>query len=219
MFPEKWTLEKVKEGFEKFYELHKRYPAAYDVDDFDFLPSSRQIQRKFGGLVNLRKLLGLKIENYTQGDERSTKIADFNSRGRKYENILYGLLKQKFDEKFIHVEKPIPKENGNDLCGTYNSKDRYDFYIYAKPNNFAIDVFCTVDERGVINIMNMKENKYLKSNIRDILYFIYFGDNVNQDRIKKWQEKRKNKLPSNWKIMNLEDFKKELADYTSFKAI
>lgn len=219
MFIKKWTLEKVRDGFDKFFVLHNRYPAAYEVDDFDFLPSSRQIQRSFGGLVNLRKLLGLKIENYTRGNERSLKVSNFNLRGRKHENIVYELLKQMFDERFIHVEKPIPRKNKDKLSDGYSSKDRFDFYVYAKPENFAIDVFCTNDERGVVNIMNMKENKYLKSLITESLYFIYFGDSVNKTRINNWQKNRKNKLPLNWKIMDLNDFKNELKRYSSFKAI
>ena len=98
-----WTLEKVKEGFGRFYNINGRYPVAYDVDDCDFLPSSRQIQRSFGGLVNLRKELGLEVENYGQGKERSNLVSGFNIRGRQYENILFCLLKEHFDEKFIHV--------------------------------------------------------------------------------------------------------------------
>jgi hypothetical protein len=206
---EKWTLEKVKEGFDRFFDAHNRYPAAYDVDDFDFLPSSRQIQRKFGGLVNLRKLLNLEIGNYTMGNEGSRKASHINIRGKKYENILLDFLKEQFDEKFIHIERPI----GND------HKDRYDFFVYAKPTNFAVDVFCTNDTRGVVNIMNMKENKYKRSIIIEDLYFVYFGDNINDGRIKKWQTNRKNKFPVNWKIMNIEEFKKDISRFESFRVM
>lgn len=213
---EKWTLEKVREGFEKFYKLHNRYPTAYDVDDFDFLPSSRQIQRKFGGLVNLRKELGLKVKNYGQGKERSSLVAGFNTRGRQCENIIYGLLKERFDEKFIHIEKPTCD---NIIMDAYDNKSRYDFYVYAKPSNFAIDVFGTDATRGVINIINMKEKKYRKINSKENLYFIYFGNNINKDKIKNWMLTRKNKFPANWKIIDSEDFKEELLTYISFKVI
>lgn len=211
-----WTLEKIKEGFDKFYNLYNRYPAAYDIDDFDFLPSSRQIQRKFGGLVNLRKELGLEINNYTHGKIRSIKISDFNTKGRAYENIAHKLLLENFDEKFIHVEKPTCKEE-NPL--EYNSKDRYDFYVYAKPDNFAIDVFGTNDNRGVVNIMNIKEKKYIKISSKENIYFLYFGKNIKKEKIQYWMENRKNKFPTRWKILSFEDFRKELKKYTSFKAI
>lgn len=211
-----WTIEKIKEGFEKFYEPNKRYPTAYDVDDFEFLPSARQIQRRFGGLVNLRKELGLAVENYGNGEERSGLVASFNIRGRQYENIIYILLKEHFDEKFIHIEKPTVKENHTN---GYNSKDRYDFYVYAKPRNFAIDVFGTNAARGVVNIMNIKEKKYRKINSEENLYFIYFGNNIDKGKIESWMLTRKNKFPENWRIIDIEDFKNELLMYTSFKAI
>lgn len=215
MAPEVWTLEKVKNGFEKFYEMFNRYPTAYDVDDFDFLPSSRQIQRKFGGLVNLKKILGLKVENYNKGKERSIKVADFNARGRKHENQIFNLLKVNFDEKFIHIEKPTIKE---DQLDEYNSKDRYDFYVYAKPKNFAIDVFGTEDERGLIKILNIKEKKYRKIGSNENLYFIYFGNSINKSKVENWINNKKNKFPKNWNILDIDEFKKELISYTSFRA-
>lgn len=216
MAPEIWTLEKVKNGFEKFYELYDRYPTAYDVDDFDFLPSSRQIQRKFGGLVNLRKNLGLKVENYNQGEERSANVAKFNKRGRQYEVVVYKLLKNYFDDKFIHIERPTLKDKDS---YEYDSKDRYDFYVYAKPNNFAIDVFGTKDERGLTKILNIKEKKYRKIISSENLYFIYFGDNVNRKKVDSWLTNKRNRLPENWYILDLDDFKKEVINYTSYKAV
>lgn len=116
----KWTLEKIKKGFEKFYGIHKKYPTAFEVDDFNWLPSSRQIQRKFGGLPNLRKELNLSIENYSTGKERSFVASEINKRGKDYENIIFEILRKKFDEKFIHIEKPLLKEN---LVFGYSSKD------------------------------------------------------------------------------------------------
>lgn len=216
MYSEIWTLAKVRDGFEKFYKLYNRYPTAYDVDDFDFLPSSRQIQRKFGGLVNLRKELGLNIENYSEGETRSNKVASFNIRGRKYENTIFNLLKEKFDEKFIHIEKPTIKDLSEK---EYNSKDRYDFYVYAKPSNFAVDVFGTEDERGVLKIINIKEKKYKKADMSEDLYFVYFGNNVNKNKIDRWLDYKGSNFPSNWKILDSDDFKNELLKYSSFSAI
>lgn len=215
-YSEVWTLKKVKEGFEKFYELYNRYPTAYDVDDFEFLPSSRQIQRKFGGLEKLRKELGLKIETYTSGEDRSNKIASFNKRGRECENIVYQILNEIFDEKFIHIEKPTCN---NIIMNAYDNKSRYDFYVYAKPNNFAIDVFGTDDERGVVKNMNIKEKKYGKLKMKEDIYFVYFGKNVNKNKVATWMYNKKNALPSNWKIMDIDEFKNSLLEYSSYRAV
>jgi hypothetical protein len=211
-----WTLEKIKEGLEKFHNLYNRYPTAYDVDDFEFLPSSRQIQRRFGGLVNLRKILNLAVKNYTKGKSRSLTVTKINIRGKKYENVVFKLLLSRIGEKFIHVEKPIDYEN------EYNSKNRFDFYVYAKPNNFAIDVFGASSDRGLINIFNIKEKKYRKVVMENNegLYFIYFSENnINAERIRNWINGRHNKLLPNWKIISLNEFKKELSNYTSYRAI
>ena len=39
-----WTIEKIKNGFEKFYAENKKYPTADEINDFNSLPSSRQIE-------------------------------------------------------------------------------------------------------------------------------------------------------------------------------
>lgn len=54
----KWDKEKIKEGFENFYKENGRLPTAPEVDNLDYLPSSRTIQRSFGGLQKIRKDLG-----------------------------------------------------------------------------------------------------------------------------------------------------------------
>ena len=205
-----WTLEKVKEGFEKFYRTYNRYPTAYDIDDFNFLPSSRQIQRSFGGLVKLRKILELKIENYGNGKSRSRLAHNSNILGKKCERIVLELLKNKFDEKFVHIEKPVE--------GDY--KNRFDFYVYAKPKNFAIDVFGSDDTRNLVNNFNIKEKKYLKSNNeKESLYFIYIGDKINESKLAIWYQKKKSKIPKNWKIISLKELKKEMNRYEAYRAI
>jgi len=207
----KWTLEKVSEGFKKFHEEHNRYPTAYDVDDFKHLPSSRQIQRSFGGLVSLRKKLGLTVDNYSTGKERSITASDINKKGRNYEYLAYELLRSFFQEIFIHAERPV------DVNFNMNSKNRFDFYVFAKPNNFAVDVFGTQDIRHLIKTMNMKEKKYRKNIKRgECLYFVYFSDFNLKDKINIWLRRRNNAIPNNWKIISFDDLRGEMKKYSSF---
>lgn len=209
-----WTLDKIKAGFDRFFELYQRYPTSYDVDNFDFLPSSRQIQRKYGGLPNLRKMLQLEVENYTKGQSRSDKVSEINKRGRQYENIVFNLLKGYFNEVFIHVEKPTSK-----LAPIYDSKDRYNFYVYAKPSNFAIDVFEASNTRGLINIVNIKEKKYNKISTNEKLYLIYFSENIDKIKLNNWLGNRRNKLLNKYILLNIDEFEKELKDYKSFSLV
>jgi hypothetical protein len=46
---EVWTKENLIDGFKKFFDEHQRYPIAEEIDDSEYLPSSRQIQRASGG--------------------------------------------------------------------------------------------------------------------------------------------------------------------------
>ncbi|MEK7076488.1 MAG: hypothetical protein AAB941_02410 [Patescibacteria group bacterium] len=57
MPPIKWDLNKIKAGLEDFYNLNNRYPSALEIDKYPLLPSSRQVQRKFGGLKDLERFL------------------------------------------------------------------------------------------------------------------------------------------------------------------
>ena len=50
-----WTKENILNGLRKFFDDTGRYPTATEIDQNEYLPSSRQIQRAFGGLRNLRK--------------------------------------------------------------------------------------------------------------------------------------------------------------------
>ena len=43
-----WTIEKIKEGFERFR------------NQLEYLPTSRNIQKRFGGLAKLRSQPGYK---------------------------------------------------------------------------------------------------------------------------------------------------------------
>ncbi|KKQ51030.1 MAG: hypothetical protein US70_C0024G0002 [Parcubacteria group bacterium GW2011_GWD2_38_11] len=207
-----WTLEKVRDGFEEFHKLFRRYPTAFEIDDFDFLPSSRQIQRIFGGLISLRKQLGHSIENYGSGESRSKIATDINDRGRKLEVIVRDYLQEKFNEPFVHIERPVHM----------SSKDRFDFYVYAKPTNFAIDVFGTIDFRGLTRIMNIKENRYRKVNIlknKERLYFIYFSEYDVHDKIINWRKSKRNRLPTTWRILTFDEFKKEIAGCNNYDLI
>ena len=207
----KWTLEKVSEGFRRFYEEHDRYPTAHDVDDFEYLPSSRQIQRSFGGLVSLRNQLGLTVENYTKGKERSITSSDINKKGKSYELLTYELLRNNFEDVFIHIERPV------NISSNMNSKDRFDFYVYARPNNFAVDVFGTEDIRNFINIMNIKENKYKKSlGEGERLYFVYFSNIDLKNKINKWLSRRKKRMPTSWKILSFHELKGVIKKYNAF---
>ncbi|MDD4819113.1 MAG: hypothetical protein PHH27_02975, partial [Candidatus Colwellbacteria bacterium] len=116
----RYSIEEIKEGFERFKVINGRLPIAPEIDKIDYLPSSRQIQRRFGGLENLRKTLGYTDTNFGKGLFRSEITNRVNKRGRESEKTLEKILKDKFGEVFVHTEKIFD-----------DSKNRVDFYIYC----------------------------------------------------------------------------------------
>src|SRR3989344_7862545 len=101
--PTRWTLEKIKYGLDEFHKTNNRYPSALEVDEYPLLPSSRQIQRKYGGLTGLRKSLGFLDEDldYTKGKIRSDIAKIIGERGKNFEKEIYTLLVNKFGEIFV----------------------------------------------------------------------------------------------------------------------
>lgn len=47
-----WTEEKIKIGFDRFFQENGRLPRSHEIDNLSYLPSSRLIQIKFNGLEN-----------------------------------------------------------------------------------------------------------------------------------------------------------------------
>ena len=146
-----WTVEKIMEGFKKFELEFGRLPTAPEIDKLSYLPSSRQIQRKFGGLEKLREVLGYKDTNFGRGDYRTKIALRVNKKGRESEIELEKLLRNKFGEVFVHTERIFD-----------DSKNRVDFYVYSPDGNFGIDVFYTGTIQDLQKNINLKIDKYLK---------------------------------------------------------
>lgn len=157
---EVWSKENISDGFRKFYDENGRYPVADEIDRYEYLPSSRQIQRSFGGLVKLRKELGLEIDNYGIGSSRSKIATIIGTRGGQAEREMEKWLVDYFGEHFVHVEKPLYKYFDPTIDIQKRYKQRADFFIYAQGREFCIDVFFARDIRTLKRVVNIKELKY-----------------------------------------------------------
>lgn len=103
-----WSLNNIKDGLEYFYDLHGHYPTSKEIDVFEFLPSSRQMQRAFGGLVRVRKQINLKgPKDYTREKVRSKVGIEADKRTKIYEEEFYNFLVSKVDELRVHEHKII----------------------------------------------------------------------------------------------------------------
>jgi hypothetical protein len=189
-----WTLENIADGFKKFFADEGRYPTADEVDAFDFLPTSRQIQRAFGGLRELRAKLNLHILDYGCGESRSKIAHEVNFRSNLGEREIERSLIEKFGEYFVHVEKLIKK-----------GKSRADFVVYAKNYTFAVDVFHPRSLLNLKKIVNIKQDKY-ESISWDVYLVNLNPDNITDDSLAQAVQNKDKKLSSRIILINRKKF-------------
>lgn len=202
----KWSKENFLAGFNKFFDDYGHYPTANEIDTFKYLPSSRQIERAYGGLVRLRKDLNLKITNFSIGKSRSKMCFLINERGGNAEREFEKILVNKFGEHFVHVEK---------IVGA--TKNRVDFYIYSQNYNFCIDVYHAKDFINLKKIINIKEKKY--SNIKEDVYFINLNEDigVTEEMLRGCISNKKNKISDNIKLITKNDFLELIKKFNPLK--
>ena len=59
-----WTAEKIKEGFDRFIKEKGRLPKSAEIDELNYLPNRKFIERNFGGLEKLRGELGYRDTHF-----------------------------------------------------------------------------------------------------------------------------------------------------------
>ena len=194
-----WTLERLKEGLERFYEVHGKYPTSQEVDTFEHLPSSRQIQRRFGGLVNLKKQLGLKgPSDYTKGAHSSDRARRINERAHRIEKEVYNYLIDIFGVEFIHRE----------YFFTDDKRARTDFFVYAMDGNFSVDVFYAENRHSFLGCLNSKMRTYgNKLMLQYPVIFLQMNPDITQEEVRDILRQKKNKLLKYQNVMIFKQFK------------
>lgn len=173
--PSQWSLEKLRIGLEKYKEIYHKYPSTLDFDKVDFLPSSRLIQRNYGGIVRLKEELELDcVTDYTRGEYRSKVARKTWNDAIDYECDFYNFLIAKIPEIQVHEHKIL--RPGHICC---------DFFIYTSNNGgFAIDIFYAQDLFSLSRVLNIKHKRYCELKI--LVYFVLVGnESIKQDEIDK----------------------------------
>ncbi len=196
----KWTLNDLKEGIDRFYKEKGRFPTVSDLDNIDYLPSSRWIQYKFGGMIQVRRDLGYDDSHLGVGKYRTKIALQVNKDSLDVEYSIERILVDKFGEPFVHVQKRV----GND-------RNRVDFYVYTASGDFGVDVTnVTGHFRNVQTNTNVKIAKYKNLDIK--LYIVVNAD-YSQDKIDKWLIRKVKPLPENWKILTKASFLDEISNF------
>ena len=162
----RWTIDKIEKGILEFFDRYHKYPTTLDFDKVDFLPSSRLIQRNFGGIVKLKEVLKINdVKNCSKGEYRSKIAKAIYNESVEYEQIFYKFLITKFPEISVHEHKIL--RPGHICC---------DFFIYTSTNKgFAIDIFYAKDTFSLTGVVNIKCKRYATLNFP--IYFILVGNN------------------------------------------
>lgn len=188
-----WNIEDVHDGLKKFYEEFGRYPTASEVDKFPYLPSSRSIQRSFGGLLKVREKLGLGGQSdFRSGKHRSELANKINKRSNILEKKVYEFLVEKFGKEFVHRE----------YFFTDDKRTRADFFIYDNREGFCVDVFYPNDKHNLIGCLNVKLGKYLNAYMKDYpVIFLQMNEKIEQNELDNIILNKKRKLLNNQSLM------------------
>jgi hypothetical protein len=200
-FQEIWNLEKIREAVIRFKNEHRRNPRSGDFVTCEYLPSARQIERRFGGMEKLRKDLNLEGPfNFTKGEHRSNVAKQIITKSYKIEEEFYNYLLTIYPAINIHEQKRL--RPGNVAS---------DFFIYtSKDDDYAIDVFQAQDLYTLRGTINIKVKRYrLISNFN--VYFVVIGD-FRQEDIDEQMSKKKIDWPDNIYVLSLAEFKSNITD-------
>ncbi len=194
-----WTLAELKSGLELFYSQHSRYPTATEIDNFAYLPSARSIERRFGGLIEVRKTLKLNTQSdLRNGDHRSNLAFKINARGHKFEQEVYTYLVKRFGNEFVHRE----------YFFTDDKRTRSDFFVYDAQKGFCVDVFYPADRRNLSGCLNSKQNKYKTDSMRQYpVIFLQMNKELDQTILDQLMKNKKNSLPKGQYLMTVDTFK------------
>lgn len=193
-----WKKEELKAGLEHFYEQHKHYPTAPEIDTYAYLPSARTIERSFGGIIKLRESLGLDaqydLRTGAHSRERAYKI---NKRSNILEREVYEFLIKIFSKEFVHRE----------FFFLDDKRTRADFFVYDKDQGFCIDVFYPSDKRNLVGCLNSKLAKYNCIYMQEYpIIFLQMNKDISQGILDNIIKNKVNKLSKDQKLMCWETF-------------
>ncbi|PIY58336.1 MAG: hypothetical protein COY98_02870 [Candidatus Yonathbacteria bacterium CG_4_10_14_0_8_um_filter_43_17] len=195
-----WKVEELKAGLENFYIKNGRYPTAPEVDLHPYLPSARSVERCFGGLVELRKTLGLDTQSdLREGAHSSARAHRINNRAHKVEQEVYEFLKNRFGKQFVHREYFFLDDK----------RTRADFFVYDKTSGFCVDVFYPSDRRNLIGCINSKLAKYQWSQMNQYpVIFLQMNNDLDQELLDALIRNKKNKLQTGHYLYSWDSFTK-----------
>ncbi len=196
---EPWKLEELRAGLENFYVKHGHYPTAPEIDAHPYLPSARTIERRFGGVIGLRKVLKLDTQSdMREGVHSSKRASMINARAHRVEKEVYTYLEKLFGRQFVHREYFFLDDK----------RTRADFFVYDSSNGFCVDVFYPSDRRNLIGCLNSKLAKYKGPQMNQYpVIFLQMNKEIDQSVLDAIIKNKKNKLTNGHCLFSWDSFK------------
>ena len=189
-------MDNVLCGFRKFFEENGHWPGQYDMSLCQYLPNVKTLERKFGGIINIRKQLNINEFDLRSGAPRSRSAFQVGKRGYISEESIYEKLVRRFHEPYVHYQSRV----------TLTDKViRVDFIVYHKNGKFAVDVFCpSNDYRHFSQNVTMKYIFY-----KDFPFLIYLcvtNAGIDNEMTNIRRKTQKNKIRENIILVSLDEF-------------
>ncbi|MFA6416032.1 MAG: hypothetical protein WCW56_00920 [Candidatus Paceibacterota bacterium] len=195
-----WTIEELSAGLTKFFEEHGRYPTGPEVDRYQYLPSARSIERRFGGIVQLRQTLKLDSQaDFRSGQHSADRARMIGQRAHKTENVVNDFLVERFGKEFVHREYFFVDDK----------RTRADFFVYDKTGGFCVDVFYPGSKRNLQGCLNSKLDKYTSEYMRQYpIIFLQMNEEITQGMLDELIKNKKKLLSKGQSLMDWETFAK-----------
>lgn len=207
-----WSLPELEAGLREFFKEYNRYPTATEVDAYRYLPSARSIERSFGGLVELRKKLGLGDNpDFRTGEHSAERARTINKRAHLTERLVYEFLIERFGKEFVHRE----------YFFTDDHRTRADFFVYDTGKGFCVDAFYPASPRNLSGCLNIKLSKYagLGEYMEYPVIFLQMNESISQTRLDALLKAKKRPLPRGQYLMEWNAFKEFCAARNPLKVL
>ncbi len=196
----KWSEEKIAEGFKRFVIENGRLPTVLEIDITSYLPSSKLIQRRFGGVQKLRKSLGYELTSFNKGSVRTETALRINKLGRSYELNLQKFLENIYGKEFVHNEKALNNSIEINSRNTIN----LDFYVFSLDGSFGVDIFHAKDRHSLVGSIIHKLKIY--DQLKEDIYLVLYSDKVTQKELDLIISRKHNLLKMNIKVFTYNSF-------------
>ena len=151
-FRNKKKIQKFLIAINRFKNENGREPTALDFDSTDYLPSSRSIQRLYGGLKAFRTEHNMETVDFTKGDARRIKATKSTADATKIETELFIRLIAKYGQN--KVSSPSKVFQWSNITA--------DFRIYHRNKTYLVDVFMPNSKHSFAGCVRSKNAKYLQ---------------------------------------------------------